>query len=97
MKFTHKQLERILFDRNIEADGKTIELVEESEWVHGGKEEEKRIIFTDGEKFYMGYVGRFYSTYLRDYTYYSEYLSHSPINEHVVEVKKKKKVIETFE
>lgn len=53
-------------------DGVKLALVEEGEWVGGGKYEDKDVVFTDGERFYRGTISRS-GSYFSDYTYNSEW------------------------
>jgi hypothetical protein len=71
MNLTVSELEELYFEGAIEKDGKTFEVVEEGEWVHEHKSQSLELIFTDGESFYAGYIGRSGSPFT-DWTYDSE-------------------------
>jgi hypothetical protein len=58
MNLTVSELEELYFEGAIEKDGKTFEVVEEGDWTHEHKCQSLRLIFTDGESFYCGYIGR---------------------------------------
>lgn len=58
MNLTVSELEELYFESSIEKDGNTLEVVEEGDWTHEHKCQSKEIIFTDGARFYRGYVGR---------------------------------------
>ncbi|MED0863763.1 hypothetical protein [Bacillus safensis] len=69
VKMTVEQLEDMAFEGGI--DGTSYEVVEESEWEHDHKHQTKNVIFTDGNKYYQGEIGRSEWT---DWTYDSELL-----------------------
>lgn len=71
MKITVKQLESILFDGECTVDGVNLTLEESGEWVIEHKSESCEVIFTDGTKFYKGYVRRS-GSYFRGYDLDSE-------------------------
>jgi hypothetical protein len=71
MNLTVSELEELYFEGEIEKDGKTFKVVEEGDWTHEHKCQSKEIIFTDGESFYRGYVGRSGSEWT-DWNYDSE-------------------------
>ncbi|PFW43757.1 hypothetical protein [Priestia megaterium] len=68
MKLTIGQLEDLWREESLELEnGTELSVVEEGEWVHDHKYQHAEVIFTDGEKFYSGYIGRSGS----DFTYWS--------------------------
>ena len=54
------------------ADGVNLRVVDEGEWIGGGKYEDKTIVFTDGERLYRGTVSRS-GSYYTDWTWNSEW------------------------
>ncbi|MED0799360.1 hypothetical protein P4T18_18285 [Bacillus inaquosorum] len=58
MKLTQEQLNELFFEEEIEVDGVTFKVVEEGEFEQDGKYQSAELIFTDGEKFYSGYISR---------------------------------------
>lgn len=58
MNLTVRQLEELYSESAIFAEGTHLNVVEEGEWVHEHKSQSLELIFTDGEKYYRGFVGR---------------------------------------
>lgn len=52
--------------------GVKLHVVEEGEWIGGGKYEDKTVVFTDGERHYRGTVSRS-GSYFTDWTWNSEW------------------------
>ncbi len=71
MKISTEQLEELYFEEVVTLDGKKLSVVEKGEWEQDHKIQTSEIIFSDGEKFFRGYVGRSGSPYT-DWTYDSE-------------------------
>ncbi|MCP9282997.1 hypothetical protein [Bacillus safensis] len=91
VKMTIEQLEDMTFEGGIDIDGTSYEVVEESEWEHGHKHQTKNVIFTDGDKYYRGEIGRSGSEWT-DWTYDSELLgADDPAD--IYEVEKKEVVV----
>lgn len=87
MKITKRQLEDLYLYERLEVNGKDLELVETGEWEQDHKFQSLEIIFTDGEKFYRGYIGRS-GSYHSDWIYDSEVYGADEI-EDVYEVEKR--------
>lgn len=59
MKITIGELEQLFFEDSIELEeGTVLTLVESDEWVQDHKFQNKKLIFTDGEKHYSGHIER---------------------------------------
>ncbi|MDK1004054.1 hypothetical protein [Bacillus subtilis] len=58
MKLTQEQLNELFFEEEIEVDGITLKVVEEGDFEQDGKYQAAELIFTDGEKFYSGFISR---------------------------------------
>lgn len=72
MKITVEQLEDLTFEGGLDLeDGTGLSVVEEGEWEQDSKMQSKEVIFTDGSKYYRGYIGRSGSPFT-DWTYDSE-------------------------
>lgn len=74
-------------------DGAELRVVEEGEWIGGGKYEDKTVIFTDGERFYRGIISRS-GSHFSDWTYNSEW---DDGDADIEEVRKVPKTIEVWE
>lgn len=58
MNLTVRQLEVLQSESTIFAEGTHLNVIEEGEWIHDYKSQSLELIFTDGEKYYRGFVGR---------------------------------------
>lgn len=92
MKITVEQLEDLGLEGGIISfNGVQLELIEEGEWEQDDKFQSKEIIFSDGNKFYRGYIGRSGSPFSY-WTYDSEiYGANDPAD--ITEVEKKEVVV----
>ncbi|GAA0348217.1 hypothetical protein GCM10008931_44380 [Oceanobacillus oncorhynchi subsp. oncorhynchi] len=93
MKITTAQLEELYHEESLTLDSKELSILEKGEWEQDHKFQTAELIFTDGEKFYRGYIGREGSPFT-DWTYTSEF---SPdLIETIDEVEKKSVTIEKW-
>ena len=58
VKLTQEQLISLYFEGEIEVDGVTLTTVEEGDFSQDGKYQTAKLIFTDGEKYYSGFISR---------------------------------------
>lgn len=67
MQITEGQLEYLFIEEGLTLDnGTNLAIVEEGEWEQGPTFQLLRLIFTDGERNYCGYIGRSGSPYMFD-------------------------------
>lgn len=71
MELTIEQLEDLYFEGTLDHDGKILVVEEEGEWEQDHKFQSLELIFTDGERYYRGYIGRSGSPFT-EWTYDSE-------------------------
>ena len=73
VKLSVAELENLAIEgEEITSEGVNLRVVEDGDWIGGGKYESKTIVFTDGERHYSGTVSRS-GSYFTDWTYNSEW------------------------
>ena len=95
IKLTVRELENLFFEEAMEIDGIRYEVIEQGSWIADHKYENCSLIFTDGERFYRGTVGRTNSGAWCECQWYSEWSGSDDSG--VVEVHKVEKVVEVWE
>jgi hypothetical protein len=78
LKLTVSELEDLALDGEVTTEaGVNLSVVDEDEWIGGGKYEDKTVVFTDGERHYRGTISRS-GSYFTDWTYNSEWDGGNP-------------------
>lgn len=91
IKITKEQLEDLFFEEFATIEGVDLHVVDKGEWEQDHKFQSAELIFTDGQKYYRGYIGRSGSPFT-DWTYDSEVYGADDI-EDITEVKKEDVVV----